>query len=56
MSAAQGRPKQARVPSGDRPRLAAGEGLTSNAAQGRPKQARVPSGDQPRLAAGEGPA
>ena len=29
MSAAQGRPKQARVPSGDRPRLAAGEPVTS---------------------------
>jgi hypothetical protein len=55
VSAAPGRPKQANVPSGDRLRYAAAEGLHfSSAVPGRPKQAMLPSGEWTRYAAAEG--
>jgi hypothetical protein len=55
LSAAPGRPKQANVPTGDRLRYAAAEGLHFlSAAPGRPKQANVPTGDRLRYAAAEG--
>ncbi len=46
MSAAQGRPKQARTPlGGSDVRAATSVGASVPAAQGRPKQARTPGSD-----------
>ena len=48
-------PKPARVPMGDRPRYAAGEGQTHPAERrAAPEPARVPSGDRARYSADEG--
>jgi hypothetical protein len=53
-SPAPGRPKAGEVPSGDRPRYTADEGLASNPAPGRPKAGEVPLGDRPTYSAAEG--
>jgi len=53
-STAPGRPKAGEVPSGDRLRYAATEGLSTSTAPGRPKAGEVPSGDRLRHAATEG--
>jgi hypothetical protein len=55
VSAVPGRPKQANLPTGDRLRCTAAEGLhLLSAVPGRPKQANLPPGDRLRYAAAEG--